>query len=573
MGSLKKKNFMLICLMFLHILVLCMAQGQVHHYDFVLKETNFTKLCSTKSMLTVNDSFPGPVITVRRGDLVYFNVHNQGKYGVTIHWHGVKQPRNPWSDGPENVTQCPIQPATNFTQEIILSDEEGTLWWHAHSDWSRATVHGAFVILPPDGKYPFPQPDFEQIIVLGTWYKGDVMAIYDDAVASGGNPNISDAHTINGFTGNSTDCPTEETFTMRVSYGKTYLLRIVNAVMNEERFFGIANHNLTLVGMDGAYTQPLITDYLMITPGQTMDVLFTANQTLSQYYMLSTAYFDGFAEFDNTSAKGIIEYIGNYTPPSTIPSPTLPELRNATAALNFTASLKSLATPQHPINVPKNITRHIFIAISLNVLPCLPAGRTCKGPPVNNTETIISASLNNISFSTPKIDILEAYYRNINNVFTKDFPDSPELFNFTGDVTNISQYTTQGTKVIMINYGEAVEIVLQGTAIQSPENHPMHLHGYSFYVVGIGSGNFNNFSDPENYNLVNPPEVNTIGVPKSGWVAIRFFANNPGVWFMHCHLERHATWGMDTVLIVKNGSTPETSIRKPPAYMPPCPKS
>ncbi|KAF2297222.1 hypothetical protein GH714_019603 [Hevea brasiliensis] len=408
--------------------------------------------------------------------------------------HGVKQPRNPWSDGPENVTQCPIQPGTNFTQEIILSDEEGTLWWHAHSDWSRATVHGAFVILPPDGKYPFPQPDFEQIIVLGTWYKGDVMAIYDDAVASGGNPNISDAHTINGFTGNSTDCPTEETFTMKVSYGKTYLLRIVNAVMNEERFFGIANHKLTLVGMDGAYTH----------------------------------------------AKGIIEYIGNYTPPSTIPSPTLPELRNATAALNFTASLKSLATPQHPINVPKNITRHIFIAISLNVLPCLPAGRTCKGPPVNNTETIISASLNNISFSTPKIDILEAYYRD------------------------------EGHND---NYGEAVEIVLQGTAIQSPENHPMHLHGYSFYVVGIGSGNFNNFSDPENYNLVNPPEVNTIGVPKSGWVAIRFFANNPGVWFMHCHLERHATWGMDTVLIVKNGSTPETSIRKPPAYMPPCPKS
>lgn len=37
-------------------------------------------------MLTVNDSFPGPVITVHKGDLVYFNIHNQAKYGVTIHW-------------------------------------------------------------------------------------------------------------------------------------------------------------------------------------------------------------------------------------------------------------------------------------------------------------------------------------------------------------------------------------------------------------------------------------------------------------------------------------------------------
>lgn len=34
------------------------------------------------------------------------------------------------------------------------------------------------------------------------------MAIYEEAIETGGNPNISDAHTINGFTGNSTDCPT-----------------------------------------------------------------------------------------------------------------------------------------------------------------------------------------------------------------------------------------------------------------------------------------------------------------------------------------------------------------------------
>lgn len=84
--------------------------------------------------------------------------------------HGVKQPRNPWSDGPENITQCPIQPGKNFTYEIIFSDEEGTLWWHAHSDWSRATVHGHIVILPEIGKtYPFPEPYSQQTIFLGIY--------------------------------------------------------------------------------------------------------------------------------------------------------------------------------------------------------------------------------------------------------------------------------------------------------------------------------------------------------------------------------------------------------------------
>lgn len=43
-----------------------------------------------------------------------------------------------------------------------------------------------------------------------------------------------------------------------------------------------------------------------------------------------------------------------------------------------------------------------------------------------------------------------------------------------------------------------------------------------------------------------------------------------GVWLWHCHLDRHLSWGMDTVMIVKDGGTPETSLRSPPPYMPKC---
>ncbi|WKA11166.1 hypothetical protein VitviT2T_028692 [Vitis vinifera] len=76
--------------------------------------------------------------------------------------------------------------------------------------------------------------------------------------------------------------------------------------------------------------------------------------------------------------------------------------------------------------------------------------------------------------------------------------------------------------------------------------------------------------DPLHYNLVDPPHQNTISVPKNGWVAIRFEASNPGVWFMHCHVERHLTWGMETVFIVKNGKHPEAQMLPPPSDMPPC---
>lgn len=61
-----------------------------------------------------------------------------------------------------------------------------------------------------------------------------------------------------------------------------------------------------------------------------------------------------------------------------------------------------------------------------------------------------------------------------------------------------------------------------------PETHPIHLHGFNFFEVGKGSGNFDPEKDPKKFNLVDPVERNTIAVPSGGWVAIRFRADNPG---------------------------------------------
>jgi laccase len=334
--------------------------------------------------------------------------------------------------------------------------------------------------------------------------------------------------------------------------------------MNEEMFFGIAKHNLTVVAQDGAYIKPLTTSYIMITPGQTMDILLTANQAASYYYIAATPFFDSGAPFDSTNTSAILQYTGTYTPPTSPAYPTLPNVTDVDAADNFTTRIRALASREHPVDVPKKITKQIVITVSVNQILC--ANASCGGPDGNR----LSASLNNISFSTPKIDILQAYYKALSGVFDRDFPAKPPyVFNYTGDVGNNTLYPHVATKAHIIKYGESVEIVYQGTNVGNAENHPLHLHGFSFYLVGTGYGNW----DPANsttYNLADPPDVNTIGVPKNGWAVIRFVADNPGVWFMHCHLERHASWGMDTVLIVLNGPTKETSIRPPPANLPTC---
>jgi laccase len=98
--------------------------------------------------------------------------------------------------------------------------------------------------------------------------------------------------------------------------------------------------------------------------------------------------------------------------------------------------------------------------------------------------------------------------RNISGVYTIDFPDYPSSFyNFTSDeflAKNIL-LTRQGTKVKVLNHGETMEIVFQGTGLlKCSVNHPMHLHGYNFYVVGTSFGNFDNETNPKGFNLVDP---------------------------------------------------------------------
>lgn len=70
----------------LEYVVICFVSGDFFFTFLQLKETNVTKLCVTREILTVNGQYPGPEIRVRKGDTVFVNTYNQGFYGVTLHW-------------------------------------------------------------------------------------------------------------------------------------------------------------------------------------------------------------------------------------------------------------------------------------------------------------------------------------------------------------------------------------------------------------------------------------------------------------------------------------------------------
>ncbi|KAJ6881793.1 hypothetical protein NC651_028408 [Populus alba x Populus x berolinensis] len=555
----------------------CSSQT-TRRFQFNVEWKKVTRLCTTKQLLTVNGQYPGPTIAVHEGDRVEIEVKNRIAHNTTLHWHGLRQLRTGWADGPAYITQCPIRGGHSYTYKFSVINQRGTLLWHAHYAWQRASVYGAFIIYP---RIPYPfsaQIQAEIPVILGEWWNGDPDEVEKIMMLTGAGPDSSNAYTINGMPGPLYPCSNRDTFIQTVEYGRTYMLRIINAALANELFFAIAKHKLTVVEVDAVYTKPFTTTSIMIAPGQTTTVLMTANQvpdSTGMFAMAARPYLTSVFPFNNSTTISFLRYKNARNrrgkPPSNLSSlklHNLPAMEDTAFATKFSGNIKSLASPKYPCDVPKTIDKRVMTTISLNLQDC-PAKKTCLGYRGKR----FFASMNNQSFIRPSISILESYYKNLTTTsFSSDFPEKPpNAFDYTGgDPLSQNMNTEFGTKLIVVPYGTSLEIVLQDTSFLNLENHPIHVHGHNFFIVGSGFGNFNKATDPKRYNLVDPPERNTVAVPSGGWAAIRIMADNPGVWFIHCHLEQHTSWGLATGFIVLNGLEPSQRLLPPPQDLPSC---
>ena len=126
-----------------------------------------------------------------------------------------------------------------------------------------------------------------------------------------------------------------------------------------------------------------------------------------------------------------------------------------------------------------------------------------------------------------------------------------------------------------IKLNDTVEIFLIDEGYGFDFSHPIHIHGYSPYIIAMerhANANPQSFfpgfnEDPENVlnkavvkewneqgiikkNLKDPPQKDTVAVPDAGFVIMRFRADNPGFWIMHCHMSWHNHVGMGVIIQV-----------------------
>ena len=54
------------------------------------------------------------------------------------------------------------------------------------------------------------------------------------------------------------------------------------------------------------------------------------------------------------------------------------------------------------------------------------------------------------------------------------------------------------------------------------EEHPFHMHGHHFWVLGHGFGVYDETANRTSLNVVNPPYRDSFTIFKNGWSVIRF---------------------------------------------------
>ncbi|KAF6755667.1 laccase 16 [Ephemerocybe angulata] len=467
------------------------------NYVFNIANGNIAPDGFTRPAVLVNGVFPGTLIEATPADTLHITVNNQltnplMRRSTSVHWHGLFQGRTASEDGPAMVTQCPIAPGHSYTYDIPLRGQAGTHWYHSHlSSQYVDGLRGVIVVRDPNDPHLslYDEDNANTVITLGDWYHNPAPGIQEIYMAGNHEP-IPDSGTINGR-GRYIGGPTVQRTRVNVVQGKKYRLRVVNISAYSGFTFSIEGHSLTIIEVDGVSHVPKVVGGFDIYVGQRYSVIVDANQAIKNYWIRAPMELQHDSDNDNLDTDNVYAVLHYEGAPDA--EPTTPAKVGASNVLEE-YQLAALENPGAPGG-------------------SAPADRIIDLQFSRETSGGTKWKFNGIQYQSPSV---------------------PTLLQIISGATNPADFTTS-EHTLVLNHNEIVEIHLHGSA--NGHVHPFHLHGHAFDVVQGNSG-------PINY--VNPPRRDVVGI-KGGTGIIRFKADNPGPWFLHCHIDWHLEAGLAVV--------------------------
>ncbi|CAE6472720.1 unnamed protein product [Rhizoctonia solani] len=487
--------------------------GAVVDYNFVISNVQAAPDGFERSVVAVNGQIPGTLITANKGDTLRVNVTNQltddsMRRSTTIHWHGLFQSGTAAEDGPAFVTQCPISQFNSYTYEIPLHDQTGTFWYHSHlSSQYVDGLRGASYMLAyeyfiltygaadPDDpqKNLYDVDDETTIITLDDWYHTPAPTLQEQFFSTSNtalNAPVPDSALINGK-GRYVGGPEVERAVLKVQPGKRHRFRVINTSAIGSYTFAIEGHTMTIIEADGIAHEPLAVDSFDIYAGQRYSFILEANQTVANYWIsapMTVAAAGTNSNLDATNVYAVLRYEG------------APEAEPTTE--------QTTAMGNAPL-VEENL--HALIN------PGAPGGS-------DPADVVI-----NLAIGRSTIDGSVAF--TFNGVQYKP-PTLPTLLQILSKNATVDADFGTAEHTLTLPFNKTIELVITGGA-----NHPIHLHGHTFDVVQSLGGSI---------NYINPPRRDVVRVSNTG-VILRFRTDNPGPWFVHCHIDWHLEAGLAVV--------------------------
>ncbi|KAH9478002.1 Iron multicopper oxidase fer1 [Psilocybe cubensis] len=473
-----------------------------------------------RRVIGVNNTWPPPPISVSTDDSLLVHVTNSIDQPTTLHHHGMFFNSTSWMDGAQGVSECGIPPGGQFDYVVPInsSGQWGTYWVHAHASGQYVDGLRAPVVLhPPKEVHSY---DEEFTVVLGDWYHDEHSVLIKQFVNianPGGAEPVPDSALIY-FAQNSTylgpvagSSPSSvtsavgfnENATLPFEPGKTYRLRIVNTSAFSAFFFWIDGHDMRIIEVDGTDVQESPIDLLSITVAQRYSVLVTArNDTTSNWVIhanMDTDMFD-----------------------------TVPDTLNPNITSSITYDSSAPLTDLGFVNEYHDVD-------DLSLVPIIEIAQPVA------TKTIELE----VTFDTMNDGTNHAMF----NQITYNSPLVPAIFSTMTLGPNATAQSAYGPLSFVIEHMDVVDIIVKNG---DAGKHPFHLHGHKPMIVGRSQDYTSNdpaLNPPIVEGQKNPIRRDTIQIPSMNSATLRVVADNPGVWFFHCHIEWHLEVGLAIQLV------------------------
>lgn len=521
--------------------------GKTRHLKWAVEYMQWSPDGVEGIVMAINGRFPGPTIRARAGDTIHLELMNKlHTEGLVIHWHGIRQIGTPWADGTASISQCAINPGETFLYKFKL-DKAGTYFYHGHYGMQKsAGLYGSLIVEVAKGENePFKYDGELNLLLSDWWHKSfheQQVDLFSKPMRWVGEPqsllingrgqyNCSLAAHFNNSSTSRCKLRGDEQYAPKVLHvypNKTYRLRIASTTSLSLLNLAIENHKMLLIEADGNYIQPFSVQNMDISSGESYSVLFTTDQHPKRNYWISISV----RGRNPKTPQGLTILNYHLHSASRIPEsppPVAPRWDDESYSKAFHNKIFALK------GNPKPPAKHDRRLVLLNTQ--------------NFIEGYTKWAINNVSLVLPSTPYLGSIRYGLSNGFDQKPP--PDSYGHGYDVMKpaSNKNSTYGSGVYMLRFNATVDVILQNANMikdNVSEIHPWHLHGHDFWVLGYGEGKFTD-KDEGRFNLKNPPFRNTVVVFPYGWTALRFVANNPGVWAFHCHIEPHLHMGMGVV--------------------------